>query len=302
MTLLQNHAGGLKMTIIWNPIIAPNVSWVPHFNNISSKSGTGTFQPSKGPSPQKPTVPHRNDLTTNKPKPTPFDGCYKCLPFPAHVPTRDRGNSDRNPVPRVKSLSELMDVSLPQEITSLSVAFWLTHLINKKTTWQTERPKFRVATTFDWPIHKFQKYSILTLLNVWFRKVGCWNRALPFVLPVLNTPHKGLYNLHHVFSYGTQFHNNNNNNNNNNSTLSLPDFWTDLINAWKSRRMHPTSIISFILIAMILATPSNISQNLTEKETTTQEGSRIVFQSHYFSGDPRSFQGNSFSWLQLQNR
>ena len=85
------------------------------------------------PSPQKPTVPQRNDLTTNKPKPTPFDSCYKCLPFPAHVPTRDRGNSDRNPVPRVKSLSELMDVSLPLPRNHLfERGFLLTHLINKK--------------------------------------------------------------------------------------------------------------------------------------------------------------------------
>ena len=110
MTLLQNHSVGLNMTIIWNPIIAPNVSWVPHFNSISSKSGTGTFQPSK----TLPTKTHSATaewLNNKQPKPTPFDGCYKCLPLPAQVPTRDRGNSDRNPVPRVKTLSELMDVS-----------------------------------------------------------------------------------------------------------------------------------------------------------------------------------------------
>ena len=200
------------------------------------------------------------------------------------------------PVPRVKTLSELMDVSLPIPRNHVGDLFFLTHLTTKKT-WQTEQRQQKAGGsnyTFDWLIHKSGKVFNPNTFKVWFRKVGCRNRTLPFVLPFLNTPHKGLYNLHHVFACGTQFHNNN-------STLALPDFWTDLINAWKSRRMHPRSIISFILIAMILATPSNISPNL-QKETTTQEGSRIVFQSHYSSGGPRSFQGNSFSWLQLRNR
>lgn len=77
------------------------------------------------PSPQKPTVPQRNDLTTNKPKPTPFDSCYKCLPFPAHVPTRDRGIlrlETRCPEWKVSASCWMFPFPF-QEITSLSVAF-----------------------------------------------------------------------------------------------------------------------------------------------------------------------------------